>query len=236
MKDEIEDVSKLPPEHYTNWFALYHLCQLLDNQRTIKISSGELGKILSVSQQTASRRIQELEQLGWITRIPKGKIQKIQITEQGATMMLSMYKNLRALLESIFILGEVTEGMKEGGYYVAIKGYYDQFKDKLGFTPYRGTLNLMLNDTDKEILREKLKMINPVVIEGFKDQNREYGPVFCYDVWISPLYDRNNKLKAAILDIERTHHKKNVIEILAEPYIRDFFNLKNGDQIVLTLK
>ena len=146
---------------------------------------------------------------------------------------INIYKNLKSMLQSILIIGEVTEGMHEGGYYVAIKGYYDQFKNKLGFEPYKGTLNLKLTDTDNEMLREKLNNIKPVIIEGFKDQNREYGPVKCYDVYISRLDNKNNFKQAAILDIQRTHHQKNIIEILAKPYLRDCFNLKDGDKLVL---
>ncbi len=234
MNSKNNDIANITPENYNNWFSLYHLSQLLNNQRTIKISSGELGTILHVSQQTASRRINELTQLGWITRLIEGKTQKIQITEQGSSILLSMYKSLRDLLESIFIVGEVSEGMKEGGYYVAIKGYYEQFKDKLGFTPYKGTLNLKLNDADKELLREKLNIKKPLIIDGFKDSNREYGPVYCFDVYISTFQDRKNKVKAAILDIKRTHHEKNIIEILAEPYLRDYFKLQDGDKLILT--
>ncbi|MFW9950202.1 MAG: DUF120 domain-containing protein, partial [Candidatus Thorarchaeota archaeon] len=109
----------------------------------------------------------------------------------------------------------------------------DQFKTKLGFEPYKGTLNLKLNDTDNEILHEKLNNMIPVIIDGFKDQNREYGPVKCYDVYISRLDNKNNLKKAAILDIQRTHHQKNIIEILAKPYLRDYFKLQNGDKIIL---
>ena len=71
------------------------------------------------------------------------------------------------------------------------------------------------------------------MIEGFKDQNREYGPVRCYDVMIARLDDMEKRRKAAILDITRTHHDENIIEILAKPYLRDYFNLKNGDKLII---
>ena len=190
-------------------------------------------RTLGLSQQTGSRRISELEKLGWIKKRSEGKTQRISITKLGANIMLSVYKNLKSLLESILIVGEVVEGMHEGGYYVAIKGYYDQFKSKLGFEPYRGTLNLKLSDTDIAILREKIKNVSPVIIEGFKDQDREYGPVRCFDVFIAKLDNQDLRRKAAILDIQRTHHEKNIIELLAKPYLRDFFNLKDGDKLIL---
>ncbi len=225
------------PENYANWFALYHLCQQIGNQKAIHISSVELGDIMGVSQQTASRRIQDLEKLGWIKRKIEGKTQILRIPKEGADVMLNVYKELKHILENILIVGIVSEGMKEGGYYVAIKGYYVQFKEKLGFTPYKGTLNLKLSQLNKALLRENLENQTPIIIDGFKDDNsdRTYGEVKCYGCKISRLDDRENKIDAAILAIERTHHEENIVEILAEPYLRDFLNLKDGDKLIIEL-
>ena len=84
---------------------------------------------------------------------------------------------------------------------------------------------------------KKLKNLKPVVIKGFKDDNSErtYGVVDCYDCTISRIDNPEEKIKAAILDIKRTHHKENIIEILAEPYLRDYFNLKDGDKLIIEL-
>ncbi|TFG25973.1 MAG: CTP-dependent riboflavin kinase [Promethearchaeota archaeon] len=229
----MDDKEEINPENYGNWFALYKLCQLTKQNTSVLISSIDFGKLLGLSQQTGSRRINELIELGWIKREKEGKSQRISITKQGANVMLSIYKKLKEILESIVVIGEVCEGMHEGAYYVSIKGYFDQFNDKLGFEPYKGTLNLKLSETAISILREKLNNIGPVIIDGFKDQNREYGPVRCYDVVIARLDDMKKQRKAAILDITRTHHDENIIEILAKPYLRDYFNLKNGDKLII---
>ena len=228
---------EISPENYANWFALYQLCKHIKHKQTINISSVEFGKLLDLSQQTASRRISDLEELGWIMRKIEKKTQKIVVTREGSNVMLSMYKNLKEILASIVILGNVQSGIKEGAYYVAIKGYFEQFQDKLGFLPYKGTLNLGLNDTNIDLLREKLKYIKPVIISGFKDDNSErtYGSVHCYDCFISRLDNPEKKTEAAILDIQRTHHEKNTIEILAKPYLRDYFNLKDGDKLIIEL-
>ncbi|MFX0048246.1 MAG: DUF120 domain-containing protein [Candidatus Hermodarchaeota archaeon] len=230
-----EEVS---PENYANWFALYQLCKHIEHRQTINISSVEFGRLLNLSQQTASRRINDLEQkLGWIKRKIENKTQKIVLTKEGSDVMLLMYKNLKAILERIVILGAVQSGMKEGAYYVSIKGYFDQFQEKLGFLPYKGTLNLELNSTNINLLREKLNNLKPVVIAGFQDDTseRSYGVVDCYDCFISRIDNPEVKVKAAILDIKRTHHKQNIIEILAEPYLRDYFNLKDGDKLIIEL-
>ena len=227
----------ISPDNYANWFTLFHLCQHIGNQKSIHISSGDLGETMGVSQQTASRRLLSLEELKWIKRKIEGKAQIIKITKNGSDILLKIYKELRKILENILIVGSVADGMKEGGYYVAIKGYYDQFKDKLGFTPYKGTLNVEMTDLNKSLLKENLNNTIPIIIDGFKDANSErtYGNVRCFDCYISRLDDRENKIEAAILDIERTHHKKNIIELLAEPYLRDYFHLHDGDKIIIEL-
>lgn len=228
---------KISPDNYANWFTLYHLCQNIGNQKEIHISSGELGESMGVSQQTASRRLLNLEELHWIKRRSEGKSQSIRITKEGSDILLKVYKELKTILENILIVGRVTEGMGEGGYYVAIKGYYNQFKEKLGFTPYKGTLNLEVDDFNNSLFEENLETRTPVIINGFKDENSErtYGNVKCYECYISRLDDRENKLKAAVLRIARTHHGKNIIEILAKPYLRDYFHLKDGDKIIINL-
>ena len=106
------------PDNYANWFALYHLCQKLGKKKEVHINSTEFGDLLSVSQQTASRRIQNLEELNWITRHIKGKAQTIEITELGTEIMLQMYRSLKKILDTILIAGEVSEGIGEGGYYL----------------------------------------------------------------------------------------------------------------------
>jgi len=233
------DTDNITSDNYANWFALYHLCQIIGSRKAIHISSVEFGKLLNISQQTASRRINQLEEIGWIQRKIKGKEQVIRITKKGADVMLAMYKDLKLILEEILIVGEVTEGMGEGGYYVRIKEYYDQFKEKLEFAPYYGTLNLQLSDLNKELLEENLKNRIPIRIIGFEREEekegerlkRTFGSVDCYNCIVSRLDNQNNKLDAAILKIKRTHHKKNIVEILAAPFLRDLFNLKDGDRL-----
>jgi len=235
----MEDREHISSDNYANWFALYHLCQNIGSRKAIHISSVEFGKILNLSQQTASRRINQLEEIGWIQRKIIGKEQIIRITKKGADIMLEMYKDLKQILEEILIVGEITEGMGEGGYYVRIKEYYDQFKKKLGFNPYFGTLNVQLNDLNKELFEENLKNQIPIRIIGFEKEEekeeghlkRTFGPVDCYQCIVSRLDDQNNKINAAILKIKRTHHKKNIVEVLAAPYLREIFNLKDGDKL-----
>jgi len=89
--DEKEEIA---PNNYADWFALYKLCQLINQNPYIIINSSEFGNLLGLSQQTGSRRINELVELNWIKRSIEGKSQKISITKRGANVMLQIYKNL----------------------------------------------------------------------------------------------------------------------------------------------
>jgi len=113
----------------------------------------------------------------------------------------------------------------------------EQFQKKLGYIPYFGTLNLQFSDLNKELLEENLKNRIPVRIDGFEDDKlgRTYGSVDCFECNISRLDNQENKINAAILRIKRTHHKKNIVEILAEPYLRDVLKLRDGDKLRLEL-
>jgi len=228
---------EITPENYANWFALYHLSQNIGSQKAIHISSVEFGKVLNLSQQTASRRINTLEEIGWIERKIEAKEQIIRITKKGADAILAMYKSLKQILESILIVGEVTTGIGEGHYYVKIKNYLKQFQEKLRFLPFFGTLNLQLSDLNYELLMENLKNRIPVKIDGFKDveEGRTFGSVDCHYCFVSRLDNQEKKVNAAILKIKRTHHKKNIVEILAEPYLRDILNLHDGDRVRIEL-
>jgi CTP-dependent riboflavin kinase len=94
-----------------------------------------------------------------------------------------------------------------------------------------------MSDLNKTLLRENLNNKVPIIIDGFQDENsgRTYGFVRCYSCHICRLDDRKKRTMAAILDIERTHHKKNIIEILAEPYLREELLLKDGDKVIIEL-
>jgi len=72
----------------------------------------------------------------------------------------------------MIIKGTVTEGLGEGSRYLMKEGYIKQFRKKLGFVPYPGTLNIRTEVTLPD---------NPTcVIEGFTEDGNVYGRVLCY--------------------------------------------------------
>ncbi|MGB9675902.1 MAG: DUF120 domain-containing protein [Candidatus Bathyarchaeales archaeon] len=210
--------------------TLLKLAEMGAHRRTAKISTEYLAEKLGTSQQTASRYLINLERKGLIKRTitPEGCL--IKITENGIKELKKLYSNLRFLMEaayppSITLEGVLFTGLGEGAYYTSIDQYRKQFIEKLGFDPYPGTLNLKLT-TDYDIkARAELEAYPAIEIEGFKDENRTYGPVKCYPVIIE------NKVKGALVSALRSHYDSSVIEVIAPVFLRKHLNLKDGHKV-----
>jgi riboflavin kinase len=126
---------------------------------------------------------------------------------------------------SIIIVGEVFTGLGEGAYYTTREGYRKQFIEQLGFDPYPGTLNLKLT-TDYDIkARSELEMYPSLIISGFKDELRIFGPVKCFRALI------NNKIEGAIVSAIRSHYNSSVVEVIAPVYLREKLKLKDGNKV-----
>jgi riboflavin kinase len=202
--------------------------------RVLDTTTGEIGKKLGLSQQTASRRLSELETDGWITRERTLRGQAIRISKEGDEVLQSIYTELRNLFEgelaSINIEGIVFSGMRDGAYYVTREGYRKQFVEKLGFNPYPGTLNLKLGSNLDVQAKRILDAYPGIMIEGFEDGQRTYGSVKSFKTTI------DDKVEGAILLIRRTHHAENVLEIISPVYLREKLGLKDGDRVTIKVK
>lgn len=210
--------------------ALLELARL-NAAKGVTVTTHQLGEILGCSQQTASRKLSELEKRGFIEKKRAINGQKITLTRKGLDVLRDYYIQLKCIFEereAVTIKGELISGMGEGRYYITRKGYTEQFEEKLGFYPYPGTLNLLLEREHDIVVREMLDNCPYTKVDGFTDENRTFGAVKCYPVSV-------NGVKGAIISPLRTHHPKNVIEIIAPVYLRDRLGLKDGDEISVTL-
>ena len=200
------------------------------HQRTIKVSTEYFAEKMGMSQQTASRYLIQLERERWIKRTitPEGCL--IKIADTGMNQLNTLHANLRMMLEakypaSVTLEGTVFTGIGEGAYYITKEGYRKQFVEKLGYDPYPGTLNIKLTSDYDIKARAELEAYPAMEIQGFKNENRTYGPVKCYPVII------NNKAKGAILFALRTHYDASVVEIIAPNFLRQQLKLKDGHKV-----
>lgn len=215
-------------------FTLLKLAEMGAHRRTARISTDYLAKRLGSSQQTASRYLIELEGKGWVERTitPEGCL--IRITVAGTKQLSRLYSTLRVLMEaeyppSITLEGTVFTGFGEGAYYISKEHYRKQFMEKLGFDPYPGTLNLKLS-TDYDLkARSELEAYPGIEIEGFRNEDRTFGPVKCYPVIVE------NEVKGALILALRSHYDASVLEIIAPVPLRRHLKLKDGQKAKIEL-
>jgi riboflavin kinase len=215
--------------------TLIHLLFLGARRNYVELTTAQLSKNIDRSQQSASKYVLELENMGYVDRIRSGHSMRIKITDKGYLQVSNFYNKLHSAIESysnevITLEGNVVSGMGEGAYYMSLEGYRKQFRQKLGYTPFPGTLNIKLSDPVSIRSRRDLSTYPSVFIDGFSDNLRTYGWVKCYPVEIN-----NQRIEnAALLILERTHYDDNTIEIIAPISIKESTKIKNGDLISVT--
>lgn len=212
------------------WFTLYCLAEMGAYGRGIQISTTSLAEKLELSQQSASRHLIELEHLGLIERHITARGELIQITNKGVEELRRVHLGLKTVLEKptptfLTFEGQVFSGLGEGAYYISLRGYRRQIVRKLGFDPYLGTLNLKLISKIGIETRKELEVYPGIVLEGFENEKRSYGPAKCFKALI------NNVVKGAVVTAFRTHYDESVLEVIAPVYLRTRLNLKDGDKV-----
>jgi riboflavin kinase len=196
----------------------------------VEVSTIELAKRIGQSQQTASRRVLDLEKMGYIRREMGVRKQLMRLTEEGVNVLareLALYRKLFDHRDRLEIHGTIESGLGEGKYYLSQKGYVDQFQAKLGFAPFPGTLNVRVEGPETNKLRI-LKSAPSVQIDGFAAQDRTFGGV---DAWKARL----NDLECVVILPQRTHHAR-TLEVVAPEYLRDRLKLKDGDEVRLQVQ
>ena len=212
--------------------VLITLSQMGALRAQTRISTTALAHELSVSQQTASRYMVDLEKQGYIERYPASQGTQIKVTQSGYAILETLYLSLKTLLQeqqhTLEFDGVLVSGLGEGAYYVQLEGYSEQFAQKLGFTPYPGTLNLRLS-SDHFWVKKELESLPAISITSFQTQRRTFGHVKCFRATI------NGAEKGAIILINRTHHDDRIIEIIAPNNLRKTLKLTEGSRVHVSI-
>ena len=200
----------------------------------VTITTSSLGKNIKKSQQAASKHLLELEQNQFIERIIHGRNISVKITPKGFSEMVKLSAILQKSLDSspshIELKGTLISGMGEGAYYMGLKGYTKQFKSKIGYVPFPGTLNVRL---DKKIHQEAIKQfetLEGIKINSFSDGKRTYGWVKCFSAKL------NNSINCELIILERTHHDDSIIELISKVCLRKIAKLKDGSKISIKIQ
>ncbi len=211
-------------------FALRKIALLRGIEDYVVLSSRELGDALEMSQQSASKRILELLDEKLIIRDLGARKQRIKLTQKGVDELKQEYSEYRRIFEvsdQITLHGVVSEGMGEGGYYICQVGYMTQFEEKLGFRPFEGTLNIIVDREDAGKL-DLIRSAPGETIYGFTQEGRTFGRAIAHKAKI-----RN--IDCAIVMPDRSHYE-NVIEIVCQYHLRRTLSIGNGDRVEIKVK
>ncbi|MEM3377717.1 MAG: DUF120 domain-containing protein [Candidatus Bathyarchaeia archaeon] len=126
-------------------------------------------------------------------------------------------------MKKIELNGRVFSSQGEGKKFLALPWVKHQIKQKLGFTPYAGTLNLRLSEDSmqhRELL-ERACTIRILPVEGYCS-----GKLF--EAFIG-------KLECAVVIPEVPGYPRDVLEIIAPVNLREALKLKDGDEVAVTV-
>jgi riboflavin kinase len=197
----------------------------------VKTSCRDLADRLDASNQTASRRLRRLESADYLRRETVSDGQWIAVSEAGERALRGEYEDYRRIFENgvgIELAGDVTTGMGEGRHYITLEGYMEQFVDKLGYEPFPGTLNVDLTDSSIR-RRSALSSQEAVHIDGWEDDERTYGPAYCYPAGVE--IGENSYEGAHVIVPERTHHDEDQVELIAPDKLREELDLEDDDRV-----
>jgi riboflavin kinase, archaea type len=122
------------------------------------------------------------------------------------------------------LLGIVVSGMGKGAYFMSQQFYIDQFREKLHFKPFIGTLNIKIDSNG-------VKNINDIPDSKFQriiGKNR-FGDVKLIKALL------NNSVEGAIIFPTKTKHSFDVLEFIAKENIREVLKLNDGDSVTITI-
>ena len=199
----------------------------------VQITTSSLGKSIKKSQQTASMHILELENGGFIDRLMTGRQLSVKITQKGYYELVKLHSVLGSSLDSfpshLELSGSVISGLGEGAYYMSLNGYTKQFKVKIGYVPFPGTLNIKLNQLQATQIIQQLDDLDHIMIDPFSDGKRTYGWVKCFHATL------NNSIKCELIRLERTHHDNSVIELISKNNLRKNGKLETNSKVTIKI-
>ncbi len=130
-----------------------------------------------------------------------------------------MKKNMR-------LTGKIVSGVKQGAFFTQLDWFQSQCRDKLGFEPYPGTLNLEISIDDVPII-ETLEQ--EAVIE-FIPPDSEFCSGKAFAVLVEGIR------AAVVIPAEEVRvHGKNIIEVISDQSLKDSLKVGDGDSVTLTV-
>jgi riboflavin kinase len=209
---------------------LKFLAQQGGDRVPVTTTSRELGVRIGVSQQAADRYLMQLAEEGLVTRTLAARRQRLTLTPAALELLRREYHGYRRIFEGpgrLSFSGVIASGLGEGRYYLMQPGYVLQFTERLGYSPYPGTLNVRFRPEDTQRVAA-VKDWSGLRIDGFQASGRTFGGATCF---VARLAGR----PCHLIVPDRTHHK-DVVEFIAAECLRESLGVKDGDAVVAEIE
>ena len=115
--------------------------------------------------------------------------------------------------------GSVFSGKGEGRKFIDLPWVKGQIKEKLGFVPYSGTLNIRLSE---EGVKQKKCLKRPLKLEIYPEKG------FCKGMLIKSSIDG---LECAIIIPQVSSYPSDVLEVIAPWYLRERLKIADGNEV-----
>jgi riboflavin kinase len=204
---------------------IFYLLRLGAHKGPVKVTTSELAEGIGVSQQTASRKLISLQREGAVERVGG----KIMLTHKAVGRVREFVSGVLESLKgtSVSFGGSLIIGLGRGAYFVSQKEYMGQFRKKLGFSPFAGTLNVKIDEADIE-KRLTLREQPAIEIKGFAKGKRRFGKIACYKCAVGGL-------PCAIIFPEMSGHGLSVLEVISPFNLRKRLSLSDGSRITVEI-
>ena len=128
--------------------------------------------------------------------------------------------------KNLDLTGKIVSGVKQGEFFTQLAWVQEQCLEKLGFTPWPGTLNLEIPKDSLSII-EKLEPEDGIELVP-PDSNYCSGRVFPVSIAGIPA--------AIVFPAQDVRvHEKNIIEIISPKWLKEALGVKDGDWVTLTI-
>ncbi len=128
------------------------------------------------------------------------------------------------LLHSLRLRGKVFSGRGDGTRFVELQWVKEQIREKLGFTPHLGTLNIRLIPDDVKLRKSLADEEGTEILTA---------PGFCQGKLFKACL--MGKMECAVVVPEVVDYPEDVVEVISSWNLRKRLHLADGDLVELTV-
>ena len=132
-----------------------------------------------------------------------------------------MEKETNCSAATVTVRGIVSSGIGQSELFTELRWVKKQFREKLGISPYPGTLNITVSHAYKSQLEAIRQM------KGIEIMPKDAG--YCSGKGFPALI--NGKVRGAVIFPLVPHYPDDKLELISSEYLKQSLSLKDGDEV-----